>query len=1190
MIRTRSSMMTNRRLRVLRWFLAGLLVTCAVDSGAREIYRQKPPQAMSRPAAREAEPEEAAISFDGAHRGAISFDVRRDPASRSAQSGAIPVKLLDAGGRGILIVRVDCNFNGDPGRAALHLRGPEFIRGRQGPWDPLIPLDQGIEPGQTVHFDLTWDDETGEYGLFVDGRAVNPRPGTYNPATKEFGRSMPELANGRATQLGEPLPYPKKPFGAILAKVRSIVVGDAQTAAGICRNPNKKALAVDARVNNLVVAVDEPVVPVTKAHERTYDVGELVGTYTAEGVRLAWQPPVVHGINQGYYVYRRAGEHNARFEKLTTDRIYDLTYTDTAALPGQTYNYSVTAVYGNGRGGDVESKYPPEVTVSATGFSVASVAADKALYGAGQEIVVTLRGTPDAQARFTLAGVTREPVDMEEVDDGVYVGRVAVPAGATVPMAALTGSLALAGETATAQGPALGIDTTPPAAVSAGRILAEASWPGELEVSWQESSSVDLEGYRVYRSTSATVDTDGTPYAQVREAQFVDTAIVPGLTYRYAVVAVDRAGNFSAVSEVVSATALPGEGPAITGVRVDPCGRPLRPGQTAALTVIGQSGGQMTVDLGELTKVALAEQGRTGRYVGTYTVKDADLGPSKVLHRLVAHLEDAYGTSALAGPEVAIVGLDTLNDHTPPVIAQASHDGFQVAGFSGKLVAGDILTVALEGEPSGYASFTIQGVAEDLPLAESAGKPGYYTGTYTVGWEAEGVDVPVTVLLADEAGNETTGVAGQVSFDTRVRLLVSAKNTLLPADQKSTSRLVARATDANGDEVAGHELALTLSTTDEYTGVVGGGRIENREARMEDADNVEVRWGGVTDSFGEVAATYTAGFAAKTALILAKDLTTGDVGAGWLNTYVAATVALEIESRARAAKGAADQAILRLTADPPKLTADGRSTSRLTAVLTDLSGSPLPGKRVVFVLGNGNGRIRVLDSSTDDRGVAEAEYRAGTLMGTVTITASVQELGVTASVQIVLMADAPAKIELVASRAKLMFGEQAMLSVKVTDIHDNPNAEVPVTFQVLKGEGKLAEPEILTDRNGEGAVDFAAGGRPGVAIVEARHTSRAPTDEELRRVYGTVFVPRLVERQERDRIKVAEWLLKPGDEVEKGQELVTLEGGKGVWALSAPAKGIFVREVKHRRDRVELGETVGYIEIDPEVWETYETR
>jgi pyruvate/2-oxoglutarate dehydrogenase complex dihydrolipoamide acyltransferase (E2) component len=89
-------------------------------------------------------------------------------------------------------------------------------------------------------------------------------------------------------------------------------------------------------------------------------------------------------------------------------------------------------------------------------------------------------------------------------------------------------------------------------------------------------------------------------------------------------------------------------------------------------------------------------------------------------------------------------------------------------------------------------------------------------------------------------------------------------------------------------------------------------------------------------------------------------------------------------------------------------------------------------------------------------------------------------------------------------------------------------------------------------------------------VIEARHTSRAPTEEELRRIYGTVFVPKLTERQERERIKVAEWLVEPEDEVTKGQPLVTLESRKASWTLSAPQAGTFIREVKHKKDQVEL--------------------
>jgi len=1169
--------------------LVGLLLACPMEGRAREIYRQKVAQAAAAlgGAGRN---DTAQLSLKEPRQGLISFDLERPATSRSDRSGAVPFRFLDADGKVVLLLRISCSFEGDPTRAAVTLTGDEFARNGLGLWSPLILLDEALRPGRSVHFDLTWDDDAGHYGLFVDGRAVDAQPGTYDKAHRAYGPDGRKVINEANARRGEPPTFSSLPVARLLSRARTIVVGERKFAIPHLREGRgPRGVVYDTVVSNLVVAVDEPL---TDLHSAKRDVKDLAAAWSEAGVVLTWSPPEVHGIDQGYLVYRRAGaEGGRRFEKLTPEPVHDLRYVDPSARAGETYRYSVTAVYTDGRGGDVESQSPPEVTVTAAALAVTSLAAEKPLYGAGQEIVVTLRGTPDAAAAFSLAGVTRGSVPMEEVDDGVYVGRTAVPAGANATGLPLSGTLTLAGATATASGPPVALDTTAPEAVLPGRVVISAPWAGEIEVSWDKSASADVEKYGVYRATAGPPATGGAPYQEVKGLTLVDTAVTPGLTYYYAVVPVDRAGNRGAARESVSIRAVAGEGPAITSLAIDPLGRPVKPGEIVTVTAAGESGGTLTVDLGTLAQdVPLSETGRTGRYVGAYTVQDADVGPTKGLHRVVAHLTDALGsTTDQAGPELAVVGRDTLNDHTPPALTAASHDGFQVAGFSGKLVAGDILTVTAEGEPAGYASFAIAGVIADAPMTEAAGKPGTYRGTYTVTWDDEGTDVPVVVHLSDEAGNESTLTAGRtLTFDTRVRLLVTAQDTLLPADTKSQTRLVTKATDANGDEISGHRLALTLSTTEEYTGVVGGGRLADREARMDDEDDVEVKWGGVTDGFGEVAATYTAGFAAKTALILAKDLTTGDVGAGWLHTYVASTVALQILPRA--AKGAADQAILRLTADPTKLTADGRSTSRLTALLTDLSGNPLGGKKIAFSLGNGNGRLRTLDATTDAQGRAQAEYRAGTLIGTVTITASVQELGVTANVQIVLMADAPAKIDLVASAAKLIAGERASLSVRVTDIHDNPNAQVPVTFQLLQGAGDLATPELLTDRNGEGATTFTAGIRPGLAVIEARHTSRAPTEEALRRIFGTVFVAFAPEfyptpdRQERDRVKVAEWLVEPGDEVTRGQPLVTLESGKGSWTLGAPADGVFVREVKHRRDRVDLGDTVGYVEIDPEVW------
>ncbi|GAB4255453.1 MAG: hypothetical protein Kow0092_00570 [Deferrisomatales bacterium] len=1118
------------------------------------------------------------IALGRAGRGLIAFDLLRRPGLDVERRTVFA--LQDRAGENLLLFQVRWASDYDPARPMLFLWGNRYFNEGLQWWSPWVLLDREVVPGQWIHVDLVWDEPAGRYALYVDGRAQDVRPRFYDAVEGLVVPDPRQVMNRNAAARGLPPEYEPGRFSELVADARTLQLGLNWAPGGdVATSPLANAV-----LDNFVIAVEEPL---AELHTPAHDVKELRGEYTPEGILLTWAPPEIHGIDQQYLVYRRAGERGgARFEKLTPEPVRDLRFLDRGVRPGETYRYSVTSVYADLAGGHLEGKYPPEVTVAAAERAIASVGTDRTRYGAGQRIVVTLRGTPDLRASFTVEGVAAH-VPMEEVDDGVYVGSVEVPPGVSLERAPVTGELAdpAGGPALTAPGPRVGIDTAAPEAIPAGRLLAEAPWAGEIELSWVESPSADVAYYAVYRGEERNPYPLAEPYEKVRATRFVDTAVVAGMEYRYAVAPVDEAGNVGPASEVVRAEAVAGDGPRISGVSVEPAGRPLKPGQTVTVTVAGQSDGEVAVDLGELARgLLLAEQGRTGRYVGTYTVGDGDVGPQKTLHRVVAHLTDAFGTSELAGPELAVVGRDTLNDTTPPTITAARHDGWKVAGFSGKLVAGDVLTVTVEGEPEGYGSFDIPGVVEAVPLAETA--PGVYEGSYTVGWEDEGEDRPVVARLVDEAGNETTVSAGRpVSFDTRVRLAVTARDALLPADRRAATRLVVEATDANGDGVAGHELALTLSTTEEYTGVVGGGRLEDREARLEDADDLEVKWDGVTDDFGKVTATYTAGFAAKTALLVAKDLTTGDVGAGWLHTYVASTVAIELVPRA--ARGAADRATLRLTAEPAKLTADGRSTSRVRAWLADLSGRPIEGARIAFALAGDNGRLKVLDAVTDDRGVAEAAYRAGTAIGTVTVTAAAAEYGVTASVGIVLMSDAPAKIDLVAEAKKLPADGRstAALSVRVTDVHDNPNQEVPVTFAVLRGEGSVSEREILTDRNGEGRVTFTAGHKPGLAVVEARHTSRPPTEEELRRVYGTVFVPRLHDRQERDRVKVEEWLVDPGDEVEAGQPLVTLKSGRGTWTLTAPAQGTFVRKVKFERDRVELGETLGYVELDPDVWE-----
>ena len=94
-------------------------------------------------------------------------------------------------------------------------------------------------------------------------------------------------------------------------------------------------------------------------------------------------------------------------------------------------------------------------------------------------------------------------------------------------------------------------DTTPPAAPTG---LVATALNGGVDLAWDANSENDLDGYNVYRSTTA-----GGPYAQVNAGlvgvnAFTDTGLTNGTTYYYVVTAVDTSSNESADSDEASAT------------------------------------------------------------------------------------------------------------------------------------------------------------------------------------------------------------------------------------------------------------------------------------------------------------------------------------------------------------------------------------------------------------------------------------------------------------------------------------------------------------------------------------------------------------------------------------------------------------------------------------------------------------
>jgi hypothetical protein len=503
-------------------------------------------------------------------------------------------------------------------------------------------------------------------------------------------------------------------------------------------------------------------------------------------------------------------------------------------------------------------------------------------------------------------------------------------------------------------------------------------------------------------------------------------------------------------------------------------------------------------------------------------------------------------------------------------VGSISHNGSTISGYSGGLVAGDTLEVSIEAEEKGSAAFNIEGVADSVTMTESDETPGVYRGSYTIKYAdlAEGASVTGHFVSALGVGSEPLVSADRVSMDGRITIEVEVDDEMLPADGEASTGIRITAKDANGSEIKDHPISIFLSTTDEYTGLVGGGSVEELTGSEVDAD-----WGGITDSFGEVTASYTSGFAAKTILLSARDMVSGDAGTGFVRSFIEGTVDIVVSRPSASALNLAGTLEVELSKD--WLTADGRSRSRITAILKDDDGKAVEGHTINFTLYGDNGSLRLIQARTDSRGRAIADYIAGTVMGQVEIAVRDLTSGLSSLVSIELRPDAPAIITLTAEPGEVVTGEEVAIRASVSDINDNPNNQVDVQYSVVSGTGLLSADSVATDSDGEATVTFT-GSEPGVVTVKGVVVSRAPADEELSAAAGAVFLYGLDE--DPDDLEVIRWLASPGDKVVRGQGLVELEDRSGeIYTAIAPRDGELGPLVAEERDVVSYGQTLGYV-------------
>jgi hypothetical protein len=528
------------------------------------------------------------------------------------------------------------------------------------------------------------------------------------------------------------------------------------------------------------------------------------------------------------------------------------------------------------------------------------------------------------------------------------------------------------------------------------------------------------------------------------------------------------------------------------------------------------------------------------------------------------------------------------SDEWPAGIARRSEirsvtdDTFKVPGISGKLVAGDSVSVELSASPGGRASFDlgkVKGIPmEEIPPREAGpGSPavdnGTYRGRYTIrpGDDFENGQIVGRFVSQDNVAAEPVLSASKWTIDTRPRVAFSIEKRDLPADSSSRSRVKLVATDANGNPVKGRRLKLTLATTDEYTGTVGAG-----DFGKDVGASVETRWRGETDAWGETEFEYTAGFAAKTVILTAKDLESGWASVDHITSYKEASIDIALTppvNRAAARRGVAYT--LKVEASRTELTADGRSRSVIRATLLDPKGTPVPGDPVAFALSSPNGTLRTIEGTTNASGVATAEYVAGKKIGIVVVTATATLRNASGSVSILLLSDAPAKILLAARPDKLPADgmSRADITVKVTDINDNPNRDTKVEFRISRGGGRLDAADRITDRAGEAGNRYAAGTVPGIATIVATVRSRAPTEAELVRARNVLFTPWTPDG---DEIRVERWLKKKGDPVLRGEPVVLYTVGRTgmTRTLAAPSDGTVGEILVEYWDRAEIGQTL----------------
>ncbi len=920
------------------------------------------------------------------------------------------------------------------------------------------------------------------------------------------------------------------------------------------------------------------------------------------GIKLVWKNPsdVPASNIKGFNVYRSEGIMG-HYKKVNKQLVKDLFFEDRGLIKGKDYFYKVATVLEDGK----ESK--PTQPVGLTAGSpdgqtiklpeIKSFTSDAlgVIKYAGDEAVFILNGDPALTAVMDIAGVA-SGLKMAEIKPGTYRCVYKVRKGMKARNAFAKATLIDTRGGKTSMSTPETISFLGEGKPSMTGFYAGIVEPDRVGLNWPRQVLNDGH-FSLYRDTARIVGIDGmVPLSgsiSGGASAHIDFDVAPGTTYYYVLARMDSAGNMAEFTENLEVH-VPVKTPSgIESVDEDSGGKVLKSGSKLTVAMRTMPGGKASFSLGDTVRDIVMAEAEPGLYRGSYTVREGD-GSFK--SRVSASFKDAGGSSHFAS-SATFVTVDAPKEAIKPssgkkpLIEGIKDDIQTAAGISGRLAAGKTFTVTMTGDPGNKAYFNVGEGIWKVPMKEDS--PGIYTGTYTVkpGDNTGTSSDPFKKTYVTGYLESSTGAVSDpfssivpVIIDTTCNIKVEVSDQSLTADAKSQAKVTFTVTDVDGQPVRGRRLTVALEPPPHYTGVVGGGGMEQGRNDTQALGRLQLDFDDLTDDYGKLKATYTSGFAAKTAMIVARDYVTGSVGVNYISTVISSSVSVTLtpvgSTRSALAARTAQSYQLTLDATPDTLTADGTSRANILATLSQ-NGVPVPNKKIIFAVSGAGGSLNPSSATTDQSGRAQVFYTAGTRAGSVIITATEQTSGTGATTTITLKPDAPAHITAMATPDTLPadgFSTSAV-HVDLEDVNHNPTDGISLLFALRGGlgSGRISVNSAITDQRGGADFIYTAGNQAGIATVDITAASPAPTEDELKSYRLRIMAPQVYDNYDMTELVVLKWYKATGDAVGQGEPVAVVGTPMGSMTVYSPASGVLDRITVDQGTNVMEGREIGAI-------------